>query len=113
RCSYSSSARQCRSRDTGCPLTCTLELRHIANLSKQLFGNSPRNEIKRPNQTLQLTADKTGPDRFDSCRPAISSPLKSAHLKLSAHYDRIFMSSFASPFRFVRTSLLGGTAPAR
>src|ERR1700719_1098331 len=34
-------------------------------------------------------------------------------LKYPAHYDPILTSSFASPFRFVRTSLLRGTAPAR
>src|SRR4029077_6712934 len=34
-------------------------------------------------------------------------------LKYPAHYDPILMSSFASPFRFVRTSLRGGTAPTR
>src|SRR5437773_17812 len=34
-------------------------------------------------------------------------------LKYPAHYDPIVTSSLASPFRFVRTSLLRGTAPAR
>src|SRR5205807_6884649 len=34
-------------------------------------------------------------------------------LKYPAHYDPILTSSFASPFRFVRTSLRRGTAPAR
>src|SRR5437773_12524740 len=33
-------------------------------------------------------------------------------LKYPAHYDPIVTSSLASPFRFVRTSLLRGTAPA-
>src|SRR5436309_14959526 len=54
-----------------------------------------------------------GPSRLDSCRSAISSPLKSAHLKYPAHYDPILTSSFASSFRFVRTSLRRGTAPSR
>src|SRR5438094_6963525 len=56
---------------------------------------------------------RLGPSRLDSCRPAISSPVKSAQLKYPAHYDPILTSSFSSSFRFVRTSLGSGTAPSR
>src|SRR5205807_7365952 len=45
----------------------------------------------------------------------IANVLRSNHhiLKYPARYGPIFTSSFASPFRFVRTSLLRGTAPAQ
>ena len=49
--------------------------------------------------------------QFDSCRVAISSPLKSSHLKYDAHHP-ILTSFFGSPFRFVRASLLRGVSPA-
>src|SRR5205823_9415847 len=62
---------------------------------------------------IRRKANGSRPSRFDSSRFAISSPPKSGHLKYPEYYDPILTSSFAFPFRFVRTSRRGGTAPTR
>jgi hypothetical protein len=84
-----------------------------AHTSSRLFVHVELPIFRTRGAKLIRRKAKAEPSRFDSCRPAVSSPLKSAHLKYPAHYDPILTSSFASTFRFVRTPLRGGNAPAR
>src|SRR4029453_1009581 len=52
--------------------------------------------------------------RFDSCRPALSSPRLNQRISsYPAYDDPILTASSPSPFRFIRTSLRGGTARTR
>src|SRR5216117_1899173 len=62
---------------------------------------------------IRRKAKARRPSQFDSWRITISSPLRSAHPEYPTHHDPILTSSFASPFRIVRTSRRGATAPTR